>query len=204
MGTMLFDCSYAQVGKAIKPGGFPTHAYLCMSDAKVVDAQSGLETAAGAILGALAGINMISGPGMLDFESSFSLEQLVVDAESVGMAKRLIRGVDDSEMPFALDVIREVGHEGNFLKSRHTKEHFRTEDYIPSNVIDRDVYQAWVDKGALDARARAHRRVQELLARYGEPPLSAERVGELDAIAGRYARAAGLDQLPLQTGRAFA
>lgn len=199
IATMMLDCSYAQVGKAIKPGGLPTHAYLCMSDAKVVDAQSGLETAAGAILGALAGINMISGPGMLDFESSFSLEQLVVDAETVGMAKRLIRGVDDSEVPFALDVIREVGHEGNFLKTRHTKRHFKSEDYIPSDLIDRDVYQAWFDKGALDARARAHRRVETLLSQYGEPPLSPQLSLALDEIAVHYARKAGLETLPVRT-----
>ncbi len=97
MATMMLDCTYTQIGKAIKPGGLPTHAYLGMSDTKIVDAQTGLETASGAILGALAGVNMMSGPGMMDFESCFSLEKLAIDAEIVGMAKRLVRGVDDSE-----------------------------------------------------------------------------------------------------------
>jgi trimethylamine--corrinoid protein Co-methyltransferase len=194
--TIMLDCAYAQIGKAIKPGGLPTQAYLGMSDTKIVDAQSGLESAAGAILGALAGINMMSGPGMMDFESCFSLEKLVVDAEIVGMAKRLVRGVDDSEVPFALDVMREVGHSGDFLKTQHTRLHFRTEDYIPSQVIDRDYRQTWFDKGALDVNARAHRRVEELIQGYEPPALDDRVVQELQAIASRHARAAGLDRLP--------
>jgi trimethylamine--corrinoid protein Co-methyltransferase len=196
MATMMLDCTYSQIGKSIKPGGLPTHAYLGMADTKIVDAQTGLESASGAILGALAGVNMMSGPGMMDFESCFSLEKLVIDAEIVGMAKRLVRGVDDTADPLALDVMREVGHAGNFLKSKHTRSHFRREDYIPTEVIDRDFRQTWFDKGALDANARAHRRVQELIAAYEPLPLPDEVVQELEAIAIRAAAQAGLDKLP--------
>jgi trimethylamine--corrinoid protein Co-methyltransferase len=196
MATMMLDCTYAQIGKRIKPGGLPTHAYLGMSDTKIVDAQTGLESASGAILGALAGINMISGPGMMDFESCFSLEKLVIDAEIVGMAKRLVRGVDDSDEPLALDIMRQVGHKGNFLGTKHTARHYRTEDYMPSEVIDRDYRKAWFDKGALDANARAHRRVEELIAAYEPLDLHEDVVRELQAIATRHAKAAGLDKLP--------
>jgi trimethylamine--corrinoid protein Co-methyltransferase len=201
MATMMLDCTYAQIGKYIKPGGLPTHAYLGMADTKVVDAQTGLESASGAILGALAGVNMMSGPGMMDFESCFSLEKLVIDAEIVGMAKRLVRGVDDTADPLALDVMREVGHAGNFLKSKHTRRNFRKEDYIPTEVIDRDFRQTWFDKGALDVTARAHRRVQELIAAYEPLPLADEVVNELESIATRNAQAAGLDKLPERTAR---
>ncbi len=196
IATIMIDCTYSQIGKMIKPGGLPTHAYLGMSDTKIVDAQTGLESATGAMLGALAGINMMSGPGMMDFESCFSLEKLVIDAEIVGMAKRLVAGVDDSEEPLALHVMREVGHTGNFLKTRHTRDHFRNEDYIPSEVIDRDYRLTWFDKGALDISARAHRRVEQLIASYEPLPLADDMVRELQAIATRHARAEGLAQLP--------
>jgi trimethylamine--corrinoid protein Co-methyltransferase len=201
MATMMLDCSYAQIGKAIKPGGLPTHAYLGMADTKIVDAQTGLESASGAILGALAGVNMMSGPGMMDFESCFSLEKLVIDAEIVGMAKRLVRGVDDREDPLALTVMREIGHAGNFLKSKHTRRSFRKEDYIPTEVIDRDFRQTWFDKGALDINARAHRRSQELIAAYELLPLEDSVVAELESIARRHAKTAGLDKLPARTVR---
>lgn len=201
IATMMLDCTYAQIGKNIKPGGLPTHAYLGMADTKIVDAQTGLETASGAILGALAGVNMMSGLGMMDFESCFSLEKLVIDAEIAGMAKRLIRGVDDTADPLALEVMREVGHAGNFLKSKHTRRNFRKEDYIPTDVIDRDFRQTWFDKGALDVNARAHRRVQELIAGYELLPLADEIVRELESVATRHAQARGLDKLPPRTVR---
>ncbi len=199
MATMMLDCTYAQIGKAIKPGGLPTHAYLGMADTKIVDAQTGLETASGAILGALAGVNMMSGPGMMDFESCFSLEKLVIDAEIVGMAKRLVAGVDDSEEPLALHVMREVGHAGNFLKSKHTRRYFRREDYIPTEVIDRDFRQTWFDKGALDISARAHRRVQELIAAWEPLRLDGAVARGLESIAARHAKAVGLDKLPVRS-----
>ncbi|MCK4371773.1 MAG: trimethylamine methyltransferase family protein, partial [candidate division Zixibacteria bacterium] len=73
IGTMMIDCAYSEIGKHL---GLPTQAYIGLSDAKLLDAQAGFETSMGATLAALSGINNISGPGMLDFESCFSLEKL--------------------------------------------------------------------------------------------------------------------------------
>ena len=191
--TAMIDCAYAEVGKHL---GLPTHAYLGMSDSKVVDSQCGFESGIGAVLGALTGINMISGPGMLDFESCFSLEKLVIDAEIVGMAKRLVVGMVERETPLALEIIRQVGHAGNFLSTPHTRRWFREELFIPSPVVDRDFRRNWEAKGSLDVTERAHRRVEEIIAAYEpqEPP--AEVVRELEAITLRAAQAAGMDRLP--------
>ena len=191
--TMMIDCAYAEVGKHL---GLPTHAYLGMSDAKIVDAQCGFESGIGAVLGALAGINMISGPGMLDFESCFSLEKLAVDAEIVGMAKRLVSGMVERETPLALDIIRQVGHAGNFLTTRHTRRWFREELFIPSPVVDRDFRRNWETKGSLDVTERAHRRVEETIAAYEPKELPAAIARELEAITTRAAQAVGMDRLP--------
>lgn len=191
--TMMIDCAYAEVGKHL---GLPTHAYMGMSDAKVVDAQCGFESGIGAVLAALAGINMVSGPGMLDFESCFSLEKLVLDAEIVGMAKRLVLGMVERETPLAVDVIRQVGHAGNFLTTPHTRRWFREELFIPTGVVDRDFRRDWVAKGSLDAAERARRRVQEIIAAYEPKDLPAEVVDELEAITLRAAHSAGMDRLP--------
>jgi len=191
--TIMIDCAYAQVGKHL---GLPTHAYLGMSDAKVVDAQCGFESGIGATLGALAGINMISGPGMLDFESCFSLEKLVIDAEIVGMARRLVSGIAEREIPLALDLIREVGHAGNFLAHPHTRHWFRQELFIPSEVVDRDFRRSWEAKGARDTTARARERAQALIEAYQPLDQPAELIAELEAITLRAAQAAGMDRLP--------
>jgi len=191
--TMMIDCSYAQVGKAL---GLPTHAYMGLSDTKIVDVQAGFETGISAVLGALAGINMISGPGMLDFESGFSLEKLVIDAEIVGMARRAVAGMIERETPLAVDLIRQVGHAGNFLAHPHTRQWFRRELFIPSAVVDRDFRRTWEEKGATDAVARAHARVDELIAACPPKELPGEVADELEALTLRAAQAAGLVRLP--------
>jgi trimethylamine--corrinoid protein Co-methyltransferase len=191
--TIMIDCSYAEVGKHL---GFPTHAYLGMSDAKIVDPQAGFESGIGATMAALAGINMISGSGMLDFESCFSLEKLVIDAEIVGMAKRLVKGMVERETPLALDIIRQVGHAGNFLTTGHTRRWFREELFIPSPVVDRDFRRDWEAKGSLNAAERAHRRVEEIISAHEPKDLSDNVVRELDAITLRSVQAAGMERLP--------
>ncbi len=191
--TMMMDCAYAEVGKSL---GLPTHAYMGMSEAKVLDAQCGFESGIGAVLGALAGINMISGPGMHDYERCFSLEKLAIDAEIVGMAKRLVKGMVERELPLALDIVRQVGHTGQFLGTRHTRRWFREEQFIPSPVVDRDFRGAWEEKGRLDAAARAHRRVEEVIVNYRPKELKPEVARELEAITRKAARAAGMERLP--------
>jgi trimethylamine:corrinoid methyltransferase-like protein len=66
-------------------------------------------------------------------------------------------------------------------------------------VIDRDFRQTWFDKGALDVNARAHRKVQELIAAWQPLSLPKDVAQELEAIATRHAKGAGLDKLPRRT-----
>jgi trimethylamine--corrinoid protein Co-methyltransferase len=193
VGTWMIDCSYTEVGKAL---GMPTHAYLGMSDAKVVDAQCGLESAGGALMAALIGVNMVSGAGMMDFESCQSYEKLVIDAEIIGMAKRLVAGVEMRDDPIALTLMRKLGHRADYLAQLHTARWFQKEQYIPSAVIDRGSLDGWKKKGAKTAWERAKDRVQELLATYEPSPISEDLRSELRAITLSAAQTFGMDQLP--------
>jgi len=193
VGTWMIDCAYTQVGKVL---GMPTHAYLGMSDAKIVDAQCGLESAGGAIMAALAGVNMVSGAGMMDFESCQSYEKLVIDAEIIGMARRLIAGVEQRDDPIALTLMRKLGHRADYLAQPHTLKWFSQEAYLPSAVIDRGTLDGWKRKGAKTTWERAKDRVNELLAAYQPAPVSDELRQELRAIATKTARQFGMDELP--------
>ncbi len=197
VGTWLIDCAYVQVGKAL---GLPTHAYLGMSDAKIIDAQCGMESAGGAILAALAGVNMVSGAGMLDFESCQSFEKLVLDAEIIGMAKRLIGGIEAREDPIALTLMRRLGHRADYLSDAHTLKWFRRELHIPSAVIDRGSLDAWKSKGAKSAFERAAERADQLIAQYRPAPLAAELCAELRLMTTVAARKFGMQHLPPLAG----
>ena len=193
VGTWMIDCAYAQVGKAL---GLPTHAYLGMSDAKVIDAQCGMESAGGTLLGALAGINMISGAGMMDFESCQSLEKLVIDAEMIGMAKRLLRGIEPRDEPIALGLFQKMGHRAEYLAEPHTLKWFSKELYLPSAVIERASTDGWLRKGATTAAERAVERVRTLVGGYRPTPVTADLRTELRAIATRAAKQFGMEALP--------
>jgi len=177
--TMMIDASYAEVGKHL---GLPTHAYMALSDSKGSDYQAGMETGQGALMAALAGINMVSGPGMLDFESCQSPEKLVLDNEACGMALRTVQGVDRRDEVIALDVIREGIAAEQFLNLNHTRKWFRKEFYFPGKVVDRAVGDVWEAEGRKTAVDRAHAEVQHLLAQEGAPPLEGGVLKELDAL----------------------
>ena len=193
--SAMLDCSYAQVAKSL---GMPTHTYLGATDSKLVDAQAGLESGITAMIGALSGINMISGSGMLDFLACHSAEKLVIDAEGIAMAKRMIEGVKLHTEHLATDFydshINFRG--GDFLKQKITLQLFRKEQHLPSNIIDRDSVRGWKEAGGLDAFGRARVRVEQLLASYTKPDLDPVRVTELHAFMLDLARKAGMDTLP--------
>jgi trimethylamine---corrinoid protein Co-methyltransferase len=190
--TAMIDVCYAQIGKSL---GLPTHTYLGASDAKIVDYQAGLESGISAVIGALAGINMISGAGMLDFLACQSIEKLVVDAEGIAMAKRLLEGVQVRTDPLALTMFEGIDFSGDFLKQRITRDLFSLEQNIPSAVIDRSSIRGWQLEGSLDTFSRAKERSQQLLNDYQSPHLPGKELQELDQLVSLLAKEAGVSNL---------
>jgi len=191
--TAMIDAAYAQVGKSLN---LPTHAYLGASDAKIVDAQAGLESGVTALVGALAGINMISGAGMLDFLACQSPEKLVVDAEGIAMAQRLLAGIEVRTETLATALFEGINFKSDFLKQKVTRELFSKEQYLPSAVIDRESHRGWQAAGSLDTFARAKIRTRELLSAYKRPSYAPEQERELRTMVENLARTAGMDHLP--------
>ena len=191
--TAMLDAGNAAVGRSL---GLPTHGYLGATDAKVVDAQAGMESATTALVGALAGIDLISGAGMLDSLRCQSAEKLVIDAEAIANALRLVRGIGLPEGSLGLDSIREAGFAGRFLELPETRRRFREEQHLPSAVVDRGSLRAWLQGGGGDMFARARSRVDALLAGAAPSTLDPERAGELVGRVAAALRAVGFDGLP--------
>jgi trimethylamine--corrinoid protein Co-methyltransferase len=189
--TAMLDLACTQVGKYL---GLPTHAYLVAGDGRVIDAQVEMESGMSAVLGALAGINMISGAGMLDFLACHSIEKLVIDAEAIASAQRLIEGIQPRTDSLAIEMFAQTGLHGDFLKLKETRALFRKEQHFPSSVIDRGLPDP--DGKTPDIVERARCRVEELLASYERHPLPPEREHEMIAFAQREGRKAGLEGLP--------
>jgi trimethylamine--corrinoid protein Co-methyltransferase len=191
--TWLIDSAYIQVGKSFN---LPTHTYMGSSDAKIVDAQAGLESAGGTLMAALSGANMVSGAGMLDFLRCQSLEKLVLDAEAIGMAKRILQGIELREQPVALEQMRRSGHKADHLGKPHTIQWMNKELYFPSPVIERGSLESWREKGSTDAGQRAARQVEKILAKARPGSLSPQARRALQEITLAAARRYGMDRLP--------
>lgn len=192
--SMLMACGSAQVGRHLD---IPTQGYLALSDAKGLDAQAGAETAMGAMLAALSGINAVSGPGLLDRGSCFSLEKLVLDDSICGIASRARQGIGPPSSP-PVPVIEELLREGHLLISADSRRHLRQEITFPSAVIDRASRGRWIGEGRPTLADHAAARISELRKRYDPPKLSG---GVPEALTERMCAAArdhGEEALPIR------
>ena len=177
--TMMINIGDIEMGKFLN---IPTHAYMSLSDSKVPDGQAGFEAGMGALLAGLAGINMISGPGMLDFESTQSIEKLIIDNEIVGMVKRFIQGIEDHGSPFASEIIKDYEEKEELISHPSTLKLFRKELFLPSSIIDRMTRDSWKALGSKSARKRAKELAIALENKSPIKPIDEGLVKELDQI----------------------
>jgi trimethylamine--corrinoid protein Co-methyltransferase len=191
--TMMINCANNEIGTYL---GLPTQGYMSLSDAKLLDAQCGLESSMGATLAVLSGINNLTGPGMLDFESCFSMEKLVLDNEICGMALRLARGIEPKEDFPALPRFEELLRDDHLLISKHTRRYLREEHHFPGPVIDRANRARWQDEGARTLGDRAHDEAGKLLAEYEPSSLGDDVRAQLSELMLAEAHRHGMDALP--------
>jgi trimethylamine--corrinoid protein Co-methyltransferase len=190
--TMMIDMAYSQLGKTLN---LPTHAYMALSDSKLNDPQAGLETGIGAVLAALSGINVISGPGMIDFESCQSLEKLAIDNEICGMAYRLIQGISQRDEPIAEDLFKGTTAETQFLSLPHTRKWYKQEHTF-TNLIDRDTYDYWVSLGKKSMDQRATDEVEKILTENPPSILDKDKDNALTEIMISDAQKNNIDSIP--------
>ncbi len=99
--------------------------------------------------------------GYLESGLTGSLAQLAICDEIVAWLRHLKAPLDTSDEALALDLIDEVGPDGQYLATRHTARHCR-ELYYP-RLFERATRETWSATGATTLAERAGRRVEELL-----------------------------------------
>ena len=191
--TMMVDCAYNEIGKYL---GIPTQAYIGLSDSKKMDAQAGLESAMGATMAALSGVNNISGPGMIDFESCFSIEKLILDNEMCGMTQRLVQGIEPKEDFPALPLFEELLAERHLLIADHTRRYIDEEIFVPGTVIDRANRSRWERDGSLSLSERARQEIQRHISDYEPSRLPEDVRRGLQTLMEKEAKRCGMNGLP--------
>jgi len=151
----------------------------------VVDAQAAYESQMSLWAAVMGHANIVMhAAGWLEGGLTASFEKLVIDVELLQMQAELLAPLQVDEASLGLDAIREVSPGGHFFGAAHTLERFETAFYAPV-VSDWRNYGSWLEAGAPDATARAHRIYKEVLAEYQPPPLDPARREELDAFVAK-------------------
>jgi trimethylamine--corrinoid protein Co-methyltransferase len=161
--ALHLDVLYNAIGKHLN---LPTQSYLALSDSKSLDAQAGAESFGSALLAALAGVNSVSGPGMLDYVMTFSLPKLIFDNEVCGQALQFVRPVEPLDDLPTLDLVRTQLSDQHMLTAQHTLTHWPQQLYLPGAVYDRTNRETWERSGRKDLWSRAVAEVDERLSAY--------------------------------------
>jgi len=160
--------------------GLPSFGLGGASDSKLPDEQAAAEAALTLMMESLAGVNLVHDLGYLESGKCCSLQMLAICDELAGYVRHFLRGIDVSPETLALDLIAELGPEGDYLSSEHTVRHFR-EGWQPT-LFDRHHFEGWAAAGGKSLAQRARERVEEILGAPAPaplPPESRRRIGEI-------------------------
>jgi trimethylamine--corrinoid protein Co-methyltransferase len=158
--------------------GLPSWGLAGATDAKVLDAQAGLESAFHILAQGLGGLNLIHDVGYMDMGMICSPDMLVLGDEIVGMARRFIQGIDVNSETLARDVISRVGPGGHYLEEDHTYNHFRRQLWRPT-LLTRHGREDWQEAGSKDLAQKVREKVLEIINTHQASPLDNDVVGAI-------------------------
>jgi trimethylamine--corrinoid protein Co-methyltransferase len=98
-----------------------------------------------------------------------SLQLQVMANDTIGWLRAATAGVLVDDETLALDVIAELGPEGDYLGHEHTLRHFREPFY--SKLADKGTYSQWQERGGTTMEERAARQVDKILESHRPEPL---------------------------------
>ena len=159
------------------------------SDSVVHDAQASLEKGTTLLASMLAGADFVDlFFGSYEGFNATSPEQVVIDHEIAGYARRYTEGIRADSASLAVDLIEAVGPGGSYLKDpkslRDTMSRMRTEWYLPS-LFERqksDLGVPGLDRALL---GRAHDAAARILRDHRPAPLDSDFMREARAVLDR-------------------
>jgi trimethylamine--corrinoid protein Co-methyltransferase len=161
--------------------GLPCRAVAGATESKIMDLQCGLEREQSMTLAAMGGVNFITSVGTLESTNQGAHELCVIDNEIIARIERLMAGISVNPTTLAMDAIRRVGPEGDYLKERHTLNNIIPEHLIPS-VSDRQPLETWKRGGQKGIIDHAADKVNAILENHQPVALDAGLERELHAF----------------------
>jgi trimethylamine---corrinoid protein Co-methyltransferase len=116
------DIAYAVGVELAHMWGVPSLAGVFAPDAQTPGWQSGAEVGSGFLLNILVGAETGSGMGLLESCTVLHPEELVLASDIYQRVRCTVAGLQVSRESMALEVIKEVGPRGQFLRHKHTRQ----------------------------------------------------------------------------------
>jgi trimethylamine--corrinoid protein Co-methyltransferase len=170
--------------------GIPCRGTGGNTEAMLADFQAGAESMSTLLMAGLSGMDFIyDSAGSIESSLTASYTKLVLDDAICGSVKRIISGVDVSEDALAEEVIRAVGHKGNYLGHPHTLGNFRKESYVPGQFW-RGTRGQWETTAVKDIRENARLKAEGILKDHEiavplDPEIDARMQGYIKEILRR-------------------
>jgi trimethylamine--corrinoid protein Co-methyltransferase len=149
-------------------------------DSKLCDAQAGYESLLTSLPAALAGANLIYGTGMVDSGMALDYGKLLMDDEINLSVKHVVKGMQVNEETLSVDLIKEIGHTGNYLTHPSTYTHCA--DAMSPRLMNRENYDRWQSKGSTTLHARALEKARQVMETHTPAPLSDQAKKEIAEI----------------------
>jgi trimethylamine--corrinoid protein Co-methyltransferase len=153
------------------------------SDAQVFDGQAVLEMASSCFLAQLTEANLVHDVGLLGSATVVVPAMIVAADEVITMLTYLLGRVEVNEAPLALDVIQEVGPQGEFVTHQQTLERFRSVWY--PELLFRGGPEAWATSTREGFEERVLARTRELMEEHQPERLPGDAVEAIEAILVR-------------------
>jgi trimethylamine--corrinoid protein Co-methyltransferase len=165
--------------------GLPCTGSAITCDAKASNLQAGAEGMLTGEACALAGADTILAFGCSDGAQSLSFAKVVLDCDSVGALRRLVRDDPIDATRALMDDIAAVGIGGHYLGRKSTRQFHRAGEVWQPALWQRGPFEQYEGRSLVEEAAA---RADELLRTHEVEPLAEDVAAEIDAVIGRYAR----------------
>jgi len=165
--------------------GLPVEASAGSSGHYMPGIRSSYERALNWAISSLSWPDLLVGPGQLGGSMLLSLEQLMIDVEVFRRCDRLSDGIDTNLDEWLEVDLAAVGHGGNFLGRRSTREAFNSGEVYVSDFDTRASYETWLASGKPSLLEDVQELIRVTLDKHETLPLDEDIERELAAIEER-------------------
>jgi trimethylamine--corrinoid protein Co-methyltransferase len=164
--TLLIQSATAQLGEFYRIPIFGTGG---CTNSYHLDTQMGAEATLSLYGCVMGGQTLIHDIGMVGAGDAASLELVTACDELIGMMKRMEKGIEVDEETAALDLIESMGYGEDYLRSSHTRKHYKEEHFLPQLLKRVGMEDSKSSENTM--MARAHEKKEKLLKEHEVEPL---------------------------------